>query len=170
MIFQNYRLLAVTKQIKVLSDSVAAGQYKDINKLDAATANAIKIIDDRYAMVPVLVKNTSALNIDNSYTMAPVEIKPDSVFEEEYNYHFDNAKSNFQKNDRAGAASEIRKAGSFLRLKAASIGTIAKAELDSAGNELKELASNVESGTVKDVKELDRIFQKAKIIDSKKKE
>jgi hypothetical protein len=170
LIFQNYRLLAATKKIKVLSDSVAAGQYNDINKLDAATAIAIRIIDDRYPMVPVLVKNTSALNIDNSYTMAPVEIKPDSVFEEEYNYHFDNAKSNLQNNDRDGAASEIIKAGSFLRLKAAAIGNIAKADLDSAGNELVELASKVKAGSIKDLHELDRVFQNTKRVDSKKKE
>ncbi len=44
-------------------------------------------------------------------------------------------KSKLQENDRAGVASEITKAGSFLRLEAAAIGTIAKAELDSAGNE-----------------------------------
>ena len=170
LVFENYRLVAVTKQIKALSDSVAAGQYNDINKLDAATANAIKIIDDRYAMIPIMVRETSALNIDNNYVMAPIQIKPDSVFEEEYTYHINWAKTNLEENNRSGAASEIRKAGSFLRLKAASLGTFAKNELDSAGNELKKLASNVESGAVKDTQELDRVFQKAKFITSKKKE
>jgi hypothetical protein len=166
LIFQNYRLAAAAKQIKVLSDSVEAGKYKDIDKLDAVTSNAIKIIDNRYAMVPVMDKVTSVFNIDSSYTMAPVEVNADSIFNEEFSYHFDRAKSKLQENDQAGAASEITKAGSFLRLKAAAIGTIAQAQLDSAGNELKELASNVKSGTVKDVSALDRVFQNAKHIGS----
>jgi hypothetical protein len=170
LLFQNYRLAAAAKQIKVLSDSVEAGKYKDINKLDAVTSNAIKIIDNRYAMVPVMDKVTSVFNIDSNYAMAPVEVNADSIFDEEFNYHFDMAKSKLQGNDREGAASEITQAGSFLRLKAAAIGTIAKAELDSAGNELMELASKVKAGTIKDAKELDRVFQNAKRIDSKKKD
>jgi hypothetical protein len=170
LIFQNYRLLAVAKQIKVLSDSVAAGQFKDINKLDAATANAIKIINDKYAMVPIMVKNNSAINIDNRYYMASVEIRADSVFEEEFNYHYDNAKTDMTAKDSVGAASEIRMAGSFLRLKAVYIGEKAKVELDSVGNDLNKLAADVEYGTVKDIKELDRIVKKINLIDLKKKE
>jgi hypothetical protein len=169
LIYQNARLLAIAKQITVLSDSVAAGQYKDINRLDAATSTAIRIIDDKYSMVPIFIQKSSALNIDSSYTMAPLEIKADSVFEEEYNYHFDDAKTKLLKNDRTGAASEIRKAGSFLRLKAASIGKTA-AEFDSAGKELNELSLKVESGAVKDVTEVDRVLQKAKLITFDKKE
>jgi len=170
LFLQNYRLSAITKQIKNLSDSVAAGKNKDMNRLDAATAAAIKIIDDRYAMVPILVKTTSALNIDNSYTMAPVAIKADSVFDEEYRYLFNDAKSKLRENDRAGAASEIRKAGSFLRLKAVYHGQTARTELDSVENELNELSEKVESGAVNDVAEVDRVFKHAQRISGNKKE
>jgi len=169
LLFQNYRLTAAAKQIIVLSDSIEAGKYKDINKLDAVTSNVIKIIDNKYAMVPVMDKVTSAFNIDSSYAMAPVEVNADSIFNEEFIYHFEMAKSKLQENDRPGAASEITKAGSFLRLKAAAIGTIAQAQLDSAGNELMELASNIKAGTIKDVHEMDRVFQKANFFDPKKK-
>jgi hypothetical protein len=167
LLFQNNRLSIIAKQIAVLSDSIQAGRYKDIDKLNSATNNAINIIDDKYAMVPIFVKKTSALNIENSYLMAPVEIKADSVFEEEYNYLFNDAKAKLRQNDRAGAASEIRKAGSFLRLKAAYIGQ-PSAEFDSAGKELNELSIKLESGIIKDVPEMDRVLQKVKLISLKK--
>jgi hypothetical protein len=167
LLFQNSRLSIIAKQITVLSDSIQAGRYNDIDILNAATANAIRIIDDKYAMVPIFVKKTSALNIDNSYTMAPIEIKADSVFEEEYNYLFNDAKLKLGQNDRAGAASEIRRAVSFLRLKAAYIGQPA-VEFDSAGKELNELSLKIDSGIVKDVPEMDRILQKVKRMDNKK--
>jgi hypothetical protein len=70
-------------------------------------------------------------------------------------------------NDRAGAASEIRRAVSFLRLKAAYIGQPA-VEFDSAGKELNELSLKIDSGIVKDVPEMDRILQKVKRMDNKK--
>ena len=47
---------------------------------------------------------------------------------------------------------------------------IAKADLDATGNELKELASKIESGAIKDIKDLDQTFKKAISIVSKKKE
>jgi hypothetical protein len=150
LVFQKNRLSAASKQIEKLLKSIEAGKEKDINKLDAVTSNALKVIDHRYAEVPVEVGETS-------------------VFEEAYNYHFDKAKVKLLEKDSAGSASEIRKAASFLRLTAAHTGHMIKAEIDAAGSELKELASKVESGTVKDVKELDRVFQKAILAVSKKK-
>ncbi len=100
--------------------------------------------------------------------MVPLKIEPTRIFEDAYKYHFEKAKSKLQENDRAAAASEIRKAASFLRLRAAQLRHVAKAELDSAGNELRELASKVESGTVKDVKDLEHVFQKAISVVTKK--
>ncbi|MDD5674032.1 MAG: hypothetical protein PHC61_07715, partial [Chitinivibrionales bacterium] len=155
LLFQNYRIAAAAKQIKVLSDNVAAGRFKDLKKLDAATDKVIKIIDNKYAMLPLVdtaAPSVTSVPIDNIYAMPPVEIRADSLFEKEYTYHSDKAKTKLQENDRTGAASEIRKAGSFLRLKAAHMEHIAKADLDTAGNELKELAAKVEAGTIKDVK------------------
>lgn len=151
LLFQKNRLSAASKQIEDLSNSISAGKVKESSKLDDVTSNALNVINNKYAMVPV-------------------DISATSVFEYAYDYHFDKAKSRLQENDRAGAAYEIRRAASFMRLKAAHMGHVAKADLDSAGNEMKELASKVESGTVKDAKELDKVFQKAMLVFSKKKE
>jgi hypothetical protein len=151
LVFQKNRILAASHQIDELSNSISNGKDKDVNKLDAVTSNALNVINNKYAMVPI-------------------EIDATTVFEDAYKYHFDKAKSKLQENDRPGAASEIRKAASFIRLKAAHMGHIAKTDMDAAGNELKELASKVESGTVKDAKELDKVFQKAMLVFSKKKE
>ena len=75
-----------------------------------------------------------------------------------------------QENDAAGAAGEIKRGAAFLKLKAAQAGHVAKTDLDAAGNDLKDLASKVESGTVKDVKELDQGIKKAVSGLTKKKE
>ena len=156
LLFQNYRLSAVSKQIEELSNSITTeknnvAKDKEVKKLDEATSTALKVIDNQYAMVPV-------------------EAHFNSVFEESFLYHFDKAKSNLLGKDRLGAASEIRRAGSFLKLIAARSGNTAKARLDTIGGELKVLALRIESGVVKDTKELDEIYQKADSIDSKKKE
>jgi hypothetical protein len=150
LVFQKNRILAASHQIDELSNSISNGKDKDVNKLEAVTSNALNVINNKYAMVPA-------------------EIDATRVFEDAYQYHFDKAKSKLQENDRPGAASEIRKAVSFMKLKAAHMGHIAKADMDAAGNELRDLASKVESGTVKDVKELDKTFQKAMLVFSKKK-
>jgi hypothetical protein len=151
LIFERNRLSAVSKQIEELSKSITTTREKDSSKLDAVTSNALKVINHKYAMVPV-------------------EIDATRVFEDAYQYHFDKAKLKLQENDHSGAAFEIRRAASFMRLKAAHAGHIVRADLDSAGNDLKELASKVESGAVKDIKELDQVFQKALHVFSKEKQ
>lgn len=151
LIFQRNRLSAVSKQIEDLSSALSAGKNTDVKRLDAVTSNALNVINNKYAMLPV-------------------EIDATTVFGDAYQYHFDKARSMLQENDRPGAASEIRRAASFLKLKASHMGHVAKSEMDAAGNDLKELASKVESGTVKDVKELEKAFQKGMLIFSKKKE
>jgi hypothetical protein len=151
LIYQKDRLSAASKQIEELSNSISAGKGKDSSRLDDITSNALNVISNKYAMVPL-------------------DISATTVFEYAYKYHFDRAKSELQENNRAKAATEITKAASFMRLRAAHMGHIAKADLDSAGNQLKELASKVESGAVKDIKELDKVYQKAMSVFSKKKE
>lgn len=151
LLFQKDRLAAASKLVEELSNSMSAGKGKDSSKFNDVTFNALNVINNKYAMVPVDVGATT-------------------VFEYAYKYHFDRAKSELQENDRAKAASDITKAASFIRLKAADMGHIANADVDSVGNQLKELASKVESGAVKDAKELDKVLQKAVRIFSNKKE
>jgi len=129
---------------------VAEGKGKDLDRFDAVTSYASKVIDNKYPMIPI-------------------EIGGSSVFRKAYKYHSDKAISKLLENDRAGAASEIRRAGSFLKLWAVHTGNSANDELNKVETELNDLASNVEAGVVKDKKELDQEFQKAIHVFSKKK-
>jgi hypothetical protein len=92
--------------------------------------------------------------------MLPYEIFADSFFHETYKYHYRQAKWRLHRNDFVGAAYEIRSAGSYLNLIVVNWPDTSKVKLESAGNKLKELASSVESGTVKDTMELDLLVQK----------
>ena len=92
-----------------------------------------------------------------------------SPFEEAYKYHFDKARTKFRENNRPGAASEIRKAASFVKLKAAHTGNKAKTELDIVIADLKKLTTGVEDGAVKDLTELNQAFDKAVAALEKKK-
>ncbi len=142
LIFQRNRISYAVKEIEDLSRAVVAGKEKNVARYDSLTAVALDIINRKYAMVPL-------------------EIEPASIFEKGYTYHFEKAKSDLKENNFDGAASEIMTAASFLRLKASHVRHIAKDDLDTAGNDLKDLASRVKAGTVKDVKELDKVFKKA---------
>jgi hypothetical protein len=147
--FEKNRISFAEKQIEALSNGISSGKEKDLAKLDAETSTALNIVNRKYAMIPV-------------------EIDATSVFEDAYRYHFDMAKSKLQENDRAGSASELRRVAAFLRLNGAYMGHVANTEMDSAENALKEMASKVESGTVKDVKELEQAFEKAVSVVSRK--
>lgn len=150
VIFEQGRLAAASKQIENLSKNLAKGKDKDTAALDAVTSKVENVIDRKYAMLPI-------------------DIGANTVFEDAYRYHFDKAKSKLQEGDRAGAAFEIKRGAAFLRLKASLTKHVVKADLDEAGNDLKTLATKVESGAIKDVKELDHSFQKAIGVIEKKK-
>ncbi|MBN1578213.1 MAG: hypothetical protein JW913_16755 [Chitinispirillaceae bacterium] len=149
LIFQMNRLSLASKQIEELSNSILTAQNSPPANFDTATANALKVIDSRFAMVPVNVGWTTD-------------------FEEAYKYHFDRAKLKLQEKDRAKAALEINLAASFMELEAAYSGVVARAELDNVRSELRDLASKVQSGAVKEIKDLKQVFQKAMAVVSKK--
>ncbi len=142
LIFQAHRLATASKQIEALASGLVKGKDRGLDRFDAVTANVSKVIDNKYAMIPL-------------------EIGVSSVFESGYKYHADRAKSKLFENDLAGSAAEIKKAGSFLKLWAIHTGNSGKTELDDLETELNTMASNVESGVLKDKKELDKAFQKA---------
>ena len=75
--------------------------------------------------------------------------------------HFHKARENFLKKDLKGAASEIRKGASFLRLQAARATAEGKKGLIASIAELERLANDVEKGTVTSAKTLDRTFAKS---------
>lgn len=151
VVFEKTRLDAASKQIEELAKNIGKGKDTDIAAFNTATANVEKVIDRKYAMVPVDVGATT-------------------VFEDAYKYHFDRAKSKMQENDRPGAATELRRGAAFLKLRALQTGRFTKAKIDATGTDLKDLASSVETGTVKDWKELDKGIQKAVSDIFKKKE
>jgi hypothetical protein len=147
--FQKDRLAAASKQIEDLSALVVAGKQKDVAKLDAVTAGDLNVVVNRYAVVPL-------------------EVDASTVFEDAYKYHVDKAKEELSKGNWSRSASEIRKAASFIRLR--EMGIVVTADMDSAGGAMKDLASRVESGVVKDGGELEKVFQKVMAVFPIKKE
>lgn len=143
--FLNYekdRIELIVNQIRDLAKKVSMGKEDNINEFDAVTSNALKIIGKKYAMVPISVKASP-------------------IFENAYKYHLANAKSKLKENNRAEAASEIKRAAAFLKMKIAQTGKTAQTDIDAMGKDLKKLAEDVENGVVKDAKDIDSAFQKA---------
>ncbi len=149
--YQKDRLALASKQLEELTAGISDGRIKDTSKLNVAITNALNVINNKYQMVPL-------------------EIEGSLVFENAYNYHFDKAKSKMIEGDRKSAALEIKKGAAFFKLKASQTSHLARTEIDAAINDLKKLASKVESGAVKDVKDLEQEFHKAVAVVSKKKE
>lgn len=101
--------------------------------------------------------------------MVPVEVEGTAISDDAFQYHFKKAKEKLKANQNTVTADEIRQASVFLRLKAASMGIKPWTGVDSAGAALQRLAMKVESGKVKNVKDLDEVFKQATSIFVKKK-
>jgi hypothetical protein len=149
--FQKDRLVAASREIERLSKRITAGGLTDTSDFNVVVNHALHAIDHRYRMVPV-------------------DIGGSTMFGEAHEYHFKKAKKNLEKQDRTVTADEIRQAAAFLKLKAASMGITPWSTVDSAEAALQKLAGNVESGSVKNVAELDKVFTEATSIFRKKKE
>lgn len=80
---------------------------------------------------------------------------------EEPQRHFVSAIEAYAKKDYQAAATEIRKATSYVRLEAGRAGSDAKQALQSSVAELDKLAASVEKGAVKDEKAMDKAFSHA---------
>lgn len=80
---------------------------------------------------------------------------------EEPQRHFGSAIEAYAKKDYQAAATEIRKATSYVRLEAGRATSEAKQALESSVTELDRLAVSVEKGVVKDEKALDKAFTHA---------
>lgn len=141
--FQATRISVVVKEIEELSNGLETGKRKNIATMDSLTTKAMDVLSNKYAM----------LSLDVGAVL---------VFKEEYDYLFDKAKTNVQKKNYREAAHEIRRAASHIRLKDALIGRFADTNLDSAGNELEELASRIGASVAVDTNEMELAFQKAK--------
>lgn len=80
---------------------------------------------------------------------------------EEPQRHFGVAIEAYAKKDYKAAATEIRKATSYVRLEAGRAAGDAKEALQSSVTELDKLAASVEAGAVKDEKAMDKAFSHA---------
>ncbi len=80
---------------------------------------------------------------------------------EEPQRHFTDAVAGYAKKDYKAAATDIRKATSYLRLEAGRASGEAKQELDSSVAQLDALAASVEKGAVKDEQSMTKAFAKA---------
>ena len=80
---------------------------------------------------------------------------------EEPQRHFTDAVADYARKDYKTAATDIRKATSYLRLEAGRATGDAKQELDSSVTHLNALAAAVEKGTVKDAQSMTKAFAKA---------
>ena len=89
MAFERLRLAAASKEIEELSKNIAKGKDKDLKTFDDITSTAEKVIDKKYAMLPI-------------------DITANTVFEDAYKYHFEKAQAKLRENDAAGAAAEIK--------------------------------------------------------------
>lgn len=150
LLFQMNRLSFASKQIEELSNAIATSKMSPALNFDTTTANALKVIDSRFAMVPVNVGWTTD-------------------FKEAYKYHFDRAKLNLLEKNRAKAASEINLAAAFMELEVAYSGIVAKTELDDVRSQLRDLALKVQSGAVNGIEDLEKVFVKAITVVSVKK-
>ena len=149
--YQKKRLSASLREIDALLKKMEEGAIKDTVQFDAVTSHALNVINKKYTMIPTEVEGMAISNDLDTY-------------------HFDRAKEKLKADERAVTADEIRKASVFLRLKAAGMGITPWSKVDSAGAALQRLARKVESGEVKNVKDLDEVFQQATSIFEKKKE
>ena len=80
---------------------------------------------------------------------------------EEPQRHFTDAIAAYSKQDYKAAATDIRKATSYLRLQAGRATAEAKQELDSSVAQLDTLAASVEKGVTKDEQSMVKAFAKA---------
>ena len=80
---------------------------------------------------------------------------------EEPQRHFTDAIAAYSKKDYKAAATDIRKATSYLRLQAGRATAEAKQELNSSVAQLDTLAASVEKGAVKDEQSMAKAFAKA---------
>lgn len=80
---------------------------------------------------------------------------------EEPQKHFTNAAAAYARKDYTAAATDLRKAGSYLRLEAGRASGQARQALDSSVLEVDKLAAELAMGTVKDQQAMTRVFARA---------
>lgn len=135
------RMVALTKKIDATAAQVRAGKVVTMAALDKMLGKAARGDLERRWLVT---------DVTGWY---PVSEEPQR--------HFGAAAEAYAKKDYKGAAIEVRKAASYLRLEAARAVGDTKKGLDSAGTELDKTAQALDRGAVKTEKEMDKAFASA---------
>ena len=135
------RMNASALTITAAAASIESGQIKTKADLDKAIDQAARADVDRRWLVADVT------------TWYPVTEEPQR--------HFTNAVANYAKKDYKAAATDIRKATSYLRLEAGRATGESKLELDRSVAQLDTLAASVEKGAVKDEHAMAHTFANA---------
>ncbi|MBI1397159.1 MAG: hypothetical protein GC151_14400 [Betaproteobacteria bacterium] len=135
------RMDVLARRLDVAAARIRAGKIADTAALDTALDRiGDKDLDRRWVVS----------DVTTWYAVAP-----------EPQRHFEAAASDYARKDFAGAAREVRKAESFLRLESARVTGNTRAALVSADAALERTAHALETGAVHSATELDEAFLQA---------
>jgi hypothetical protein len=135
------RMNASARTVSAAAASIESGQIKTTADLDKAIDQAARADMDRRWLV-------AEVN-----TWYPVSEEPQR--------HFTNAVAHYARRDYKAAATDIRKATSYLRLEAGRATGEPKQDLDRSVAQLDTLAASVETGAVKDEHTMANTFANA---------
>ncbi len=135
------RMQALTKKLDATAVQIKAGHVLTTAALDKTLNKAARADLERRWLVT---------DVAGWYPVA-----------DEPQRHFGAAAEAFAKKDYKAAATEVRKAASYLRLESARATGDAKKGLDAADSELEKTARELDKGAIKSQKELDQRFANA---------
>ena len=135
------RMVALTKKLDATAAQIKAGKLVSTAALDKTLNKAARADLERRWLVT---------DVTEWYPVA-----------EEPQRHFGAAVEAFAKKEYKAAATEVRKAESYVRLESARAAGEVKKGLDGAGAALEKTAQALDKGAVKTVKEMDQVFADA---------
>lgn len=132
------KMTALTKQLDVAAAQIKAGKVSSTTALDRALGKAQRADLERRWLVSDVT------------TWYPVAEEPQR--------HFGAAVEAYAKKDYKAAATEVRKAASYVRLEAARAAGDVKKALDTANADLEKTAAALDKGAVKVQKDMEKTF------------
>ena len=132
------KMAALTGQLDATAAQIKAGKVTSTAALDKTIGKAQRADLERRWLVADVT------------TWYPVTEEPQR--------HFDAASADYAKKDDKAAATEVRKAESYVRLEAARATGDEKKELDTANAALQNIAAKLDKGEVRSEKDMDKVF------------
>ena len=160
---------ALVKADKALATADAKYAQDSQNSIKRMNANALKVSSVAAAIERGKIKTTADLDkaidkaarADMERRWLVTDVTTWYQVSEEPQHHFTDAVAAYARKDYKAAATDIRKATSYLRLEAGRATGEAKQGLDSAVAHLNTLAASVEKGAVKDEQSMAKVFAQA---------